>query len=109
MSLSRRALLGVAVAVVAMPNASVAQTPAKVVRIGYLSPGQRSAPGRKEVLEAFKEMLKGHGWVEGKNLLIFAASAPSAQAAKEATATIPIVFSTLNDPARAGFVTSFAR
>src|SRR5438552_15007172 len=136
MSLSRRALLGVAVAVVAMPNASGAQTPAKVARIGYLSPGQRSAPGRKELLEAFKEMLKGHGWVEGKNLLIeyrfggeryeqlralaaelvrlkvdliFAASAPSAQAAKEATATIPIVFSTLNDPVRAGFVTSFAR
>src|SRR5438552_3594633 len=136
MSLSRRALLGVAVAVVAMPNASGAQTPAKVARIGYLSPGQRSAPGRKELLEAFKEMLKGHGWVEGKNLLIeyrfggeryeqlralaaelvrlkvdliFAASAPSAQAAKEAMTTIPIVFTTLNDPVRAGFVRSFAR
>src|SRR5437660_3897480 len=41
--------------------------------------------------------------------VIFASSAPSAQAAKEATATIPIVFSTLNDPVRAGFVASLAR
>jgi ABC-type uncharacterized transport system substrate-binding protein len=66
------------------------------------------------------EALRGHGWVEGKNLaieyrfggeryerlraladelvrlkvdLIFAASAPSAQAAKEVTSTIPIVSS----------------
>jgi putative ABC transport system substrate-binding protein len=81
------------------------------------------------------EALRGHGWVEGKNLaieyrfggeryerlraladelvrlkvdLIFAASAPSAQAAKEVTSTIPIVFSTLNDPVRAGLVASFA-
>jgi putative ABC transport system substrate-binding protein len=119
-----------------MPNASVAQRSTRVVRIGYLSPGQRSAPGRKELLEAFKEMLKGHGWVEGQNLLIeyrfggeryeqlralavelvrlkvdliYAASAPAARAAKEATTTIPIVFTTLNDPVRAGFVTSFAR
>jgi putative ABC transport system substrate-binding protein len=41
--------------------------------------------------------------------VILAASAPSAQAAKEATAATPIVFVTGNDPVRAGFVASFAR
>jgi putative ABC transport system substrate-binding protein len=81
------------------------------------------------------ETLRGHGWIEGRNLsieyrfggeryerlraladelvrlkvdLIFAASAPSAQAAKEASSTIPIVFSTLNDPVRAGLGASLA-
>jgi ABC-type uncharacterized transport system substrate-binding protein len=41
--------------------------------------------------------------------VILAASAPSAQAAKDATTTTPIVFVTGNDPVRAGFVASFAR
>jgi putative tryptophan/tyrosine transport system substrate-binding protein len=80
--------------------------------------------------------LHRHGWVEGDNLVIeyryggddydrlralakelvrlkvdviLAASAPAAQAAKEATTTTPIVFVTGNDPVRAGFVASFAR
>jgi putative ABC transport system substrate-binding protein len=41
--------------------------------------------------------------------VILAASAPAAQAAKEATTTTPIVFVTGNDPVRAGLVASFAR
>src|SRR5215470_11572357 len=108
------------------PHAVDAQQPGKVYRVGFLSPGDRLSLGwRADVLT---EALRGHGWVEGKNLvieyrfggeryerlraladdlvrlkvdLIFAASAPSAQAAKEATAT-------LNDPVRAGLVASFA-
>jgi putative ABC transport system substrate-binding protein len=136
MSISRRTWLGVVAFLVSAPRMVTAQRSTKVVRIGYLSPGQRSSPGRGELLKAFNEAMKEHGWVEGENLLveyrfggeryeqlralavelarlkvdlIFAASAPAAQAAKETTATIPIVFSTLNDPVRAGFVTSFAR
>ena len=93
-------------------------------------------PGsRGWLLNVFMEGLRAHGWAEGQNLVIeyrfggeryerlraladelvrlkvdviFAAGAPAAQAAKEATSTIPVVFSTLNDPVRAGFVTSFA-
>jgi len=111
-----------------------AQQAGKAARVGFLSPGERSSRGWQA--DVLKEALRGHGWVEGENLvieqrfggeryerlraladelvclkvdLIFAASAPAAQAAKEATATVPIVFSTLNDPVRAGFVTSFAR
>ena len=116
------------------PLAAEGQQAGKVARIGFLSPGDHVV--RSAGVEQFREALRGQGWVEGKNLvieyrfggdryerlrvladdlvrlkvdLIFAASAPSAQAAKEATATIPIVFTTLNDPVRAGFVASFAR
>jgi putative ABC transport system substrate-binding protein len=114
------------------PLAAHAQQQAKFARVGYLGTGERlSANG-----EAFKGALRERGWVEGKNLVIeyrfggekyerlcalaadlvrlkvdvlFASNAPAAQAAKEATATLPIVFHTLNDPVRAGLVTSLAR
>jgi putative ABC transport system substrate-binding protein len=88
-------------------------------------------PGRE-----WREALRTHGWLEGQNLtieyrfggddyeylrtladdlvqlkvdVIYAATAPSAQAAKTATREIPIVFHTLNDPVRAGLVASFSR
>ena len=123
-----------ALGILATPLAVKAQPVRKTARVGFLSPGDRVARGA--YVEWFKEALRGHGWVEGENLvieyrfggeryerlrtladelvrlkvdLIFASSAPAAQAAKEATAEIPIVFSTLNDPVRAGFVASFAR
>jgi putative tryptophan/tyrosine transport system substrate-binding protein len=121
------------IAVAAPPLSAGAQMARETARIGFLSPGDRLSRGWQA--EVLREALRGHGWVEGKNLmieyrfgeeryerlraladelvrlkvdLIFAASAPSAQAAKEATSTIPIVFSTLNDPVRAGLVSSFA-
>jgi hypothetical protein len=132
--LNRRTFVhALAIAVVAPPLAAGAQMARETARIGFLSPGDRLSRGWQA--ELLREALRGHGWVEGKNLvieyrfgeeryerlraladdlvrlkvdLIFAASAPSAQAAKEATTTIPIVFSTLNDPVRAGLVSSLA-
>jgi putative ABC transport system substrate-binding protein len=129
----RRTFLGGIVwSALAVPVAAEAQPAAKVYRVGYLTPGERLSPRG----EAFREALRELGWVEGQNLaivyrfggeqyerlravatdlvnlkvdVIFAASAPAAQAAKEATTTIPIVFHTLNDPVRAGLVVSFAR
>ena len=114
------------------PLAALAQQAARTARVGYLSTGDRLGP----LGEAFREGLREHGWIEGQSLVvefrfggdeygrlralaadlvrlkvdvIYAASAPAAQAAKEATTTLPIVFHTLNDPVRAGFVASLAR
>jgi putative ABC transport system substrate-binding protein len=104
----------------------------KKARVGLLTPGVGLSPRH----EVFREALRTHGWVEGQNLtieyrfggddyerlraladdlvqlkvdVIYAATAPSAQAAKTATREIPIVFHTLNDPVRAGLVASFSR
>jgi putative ABC transport system substrate-binding protein len=128
--MSRRAFITVLAGLVAAPLAGEAQ-PVGKARIGYLATG--GIPG---LAEAFKEALRERGWIEGENLVIeyrvggekyerlralaaelvrlkvdviFAANAPAAQAAKEATASIPVVFHTLNDPVRAGFVASLAR
>ena len=131
--MERRAFLAtIAGGVLAAPLAVEAQPAGKSARVGYLATGERLGP----VSEAFPEALRGYGWVEGQNLVmeyrfggeqyerldalardlarlrvdvIFAASAPAAQAAKAATTTIPIVFHTLNDPVRTGLVASFAR
>ncbi len=47
---------------------SVAEAPpaAKVYSVGYLTPGERLSPRG----EAFRESLRGRGWVEGQNLVI---------------------------------------
>ena len=131
--MDRRAFIGtLAGGLLAAPLPAEAQQVGKSADVGYLSTGERSGP----LGNVFKEALGELGWVEGQNLaieyrfggdryeqltalaadlvrikvdVIFAASAPAAQAAKAATSTIPIVFHTLNDPVRAGLVASFAR
>jgi putative tryptophan/tyrosine transport system substrate-binding protein len=128
----RAVVVALVVGILATPLAAEAQQPPGKARVGFLSTGERLSP----LAEAFKEALRERGWTEGENLVveyrfggekyerlralaaelvhlkvdvIFAANVPAAQAAKEATATIPVVFHTLNDPVRAGFVTSLAR
>ena len=111
-----------------------AQQPAKIPRIGFLSPAFPSAnPARSE---AFRQGLRELGYVEGKNIVIEWRSAEgkldrlpalaaelvrlkvdvivtagpgSTRAAKEATATIPIVMGQDVDPVGNGFVASLAR
>jgi putative ABC transport system substrate-binding protein len=101
--------------------------------IGVLGYGSRE--GAEPGLAAFREGLKAHGLVEGKNLrilyrqttdhtklpaladelvrakvkLIFARGMPEAHAAKAATDSIPIVFALVTDPVLHGFADSFAR
>jgi len=87
----------------------------KVRRIGFLD--RSTASSSVLFLDVLRQELSKLGWVEGKNITIeyrFAdqkierLSAPT-RAAKEATATIPIVMAQAPDPVRNGFVTSLAQ
>jgi putative ABC transport system substrate-binding protein len=127
----RRAFL-VGVATVLARVSTVRGQTTKPSRVGLLSPGAGLTPRH----ETFRQALHTRGWTEGQNLVIeyrfggddykrlralaeelvrtkvdviYAPTAPSALAAKEATRTIPIVFHTLNDPVRAGLVASLSR
>jgi putative ABC transport system substrate-binding protein len=111
-----------------------AQPRAKIARIGRLSPISASADA--PVREGLRQGLRDLGWVEGQNLaienrfaegnvrrlaelaaelvrlkvdVIVTGSAPAAVAAKNATATIPIVMVMTGDPVANGLVTSLAR
>jgi putative ABC transport system substrate-binding protein len=118
----------------AAPLAAEAQAPAKVPRIGFLfgpTPAV-SAP----YLEAFRQGLRELGYVEGQNIaieyrwaegkyerlpalaaelvrlkvdVIVTSAPPVPLAAKQATSTIPIVFTTAIDPVAQGLVVSLAR
>jgi ABC-type uncharacterized transport system substrate-binding protein len=109
-------LLGGAAA--AWPVAARAQR-SNLPVVGYLSGG---APGPfTSVLTAFRQGLGETGYVEGQNVAIEyrwaegqydrAASGGdlAARAAKAATSTIPIVFTSGDDPAETGLVASLAR
>jgi putative tryptophan/tyrosine transport system substrate-binding protein len=111
-----------------------AQQPGKIPRIGFLS--SLSPAVVSDRLEAFRQGLREHGYVEGKNIAIeyryaegnldrlpalaaelvrlkidvMVTGGPSVNRfAKEATATIPIVLAFDNDPVGNGFATSLAR
>jgi putative ABC transport system substrate-binding protein len=111
-----------------------AQQPTKVFRIGFLDTS--TASGSAVLVEAFRQEMSKHGWVEGENItidyrfaeqkrerlpelaadlvrlkvdLIVATDTLCASAAKNATKTIPIVMATVGDPVAAGLVASLAR
>jgi putative ABC transport system substrate-binding protein len=115
------------------PLAARAQQPAKVARIGYLGLGPASASSSR--VEALRACLRDLGWVEGKNIVIefrwavgvqqlpelaaelvrmnvdviFAPTSTMVEPARQATKTIPIVFSNHADPIGSGHVASLPR
>ncbi len=119
--------------IVVAPLAAKAQQAAKVPRIGFLTANLAASP---HLLEAFRQGLRDLGYVEGRNVVIeyrdaegklerlpalaaelvalkvdviLAGGTPQAQAAKQATRTLPIVFTAAVEPVTDGLVTSLAR
>ena len=132
----RKKVIGFALALCscALGFSAEAQQPKKVPRIGFLGATSPSAVSAR--IEAFRQGLRELGYVEGKNIVIeyryaegkldrlpalaaelvrlkvdvIVTAAPTAtRAAKEATATIPIVMAHDGDPVGSGFVASLAR
>src|SRR4249919_2371691 len=124
----------VAVVLLALGVIAEAQQPKKVPRIGVLwlySPTIASP-----FAEAFRQGLRGLGYVEGQNIfleerwaegrfdrlpslaaelvrlkvdILVTASTPAAQAVQQATKSIPIVLTNVSDPVESGLVSSLAR
>lgn len=126
----RSVFLALGASALALPSASMAR--AGIPHVDYISQG--SAVDRGVFLGAFRDGLREFGWIDGKNVIIdvhwapayefpqLAASLvkrnpaaivgtciPSTRAAKNATATIPIVMSVNGDPVESGLVASLAR
>src|SRR6516225_4307167 len=118
----------------AWPLAAGAQQTAKPPTIGIMVPSTPLIESQR--VAAFLQRLRQLGWIENRNVaieyrwaegrserfveiatefvqlkvdLIVASTTPAVIAAKQATATIPIVFATVNDPVSTGLVASLAR
>jgi putative ABC transport system substrate-binding protein len=129
----RTVILTLAGSLLAAPFASHAQA-GKVWRIGYLASGAR--PSDDAPPAALRQALQELGYVDGTSIsyvgrwadvkkdrlpglaaemvglkvdLIVAFGAPAAEAAKEATSTIPIVVVNAGDPVGIGLIASLAR
>jgi len=126
-------LAGTGGVLLAAPLSAEAQQAAKVPRIGWPNANQALASWAQE---AFLQGLRDLGYVPGRNVVIeyrdaggklerlpalaaelvalrvdviLAGGTPQALAAKQATKTIPIVFTGVGDPVAIGLVTSLAR
>jgi len=118
------------------PLAGDGQQKAKAPRIGFLATSSLASPESQVVLDAFRQGLREHGYVEGQNItieyrsadqkierfpglvtelvrlkvdLIVAGNTAAARAAQQVTRTIPIVSFVMGDPVGDGLVASLAR
>ena len=117
-------------------RSSDAQPPGRTVRIGILSTASRSLLAQFGVLDPFLQELRELGYVEGRNTVlewrlaegkperlpglaaelarlkvdvILATGPAAARAARDATSTIPVVFTLVDDAVAEGLVTSLSR
>jgi putative tryptophan/tyrosine transport system substrate-binding protein len=120
----------------AWPFAARAHQPERIRRIVFLHAVAENDPEVQARIVAFRQALGSLGWLENRNVqvehrfaageiaqmqahteelvrsapdIIVASSSPIVAALKQATQTIPIVFSVVNDPLGQGFITSQAR
>jgi putative ABC transport system substrate-binding protein len=133
--MNRRTFIsGMAGSLLAAPLAAEAQQAGKVWRIGYLANGALTPDGAPPA--ALRQALLELGYVDGKTVtyvgrwaeakrgrlpglaaelvnlkvdLIVTLGGPAAEAAKEATSTIPIVISSTGDAVGIGLIASLAR
>jgi putative ABC transport system substrate-binding protein len=132
--MKRREFIALASGAVAWPMVVRAQQQPKVPRIGYL--GVTSPTDRPRLLDAFRQRLRELGWVEGQNVaidyrfaegrldrlphlaadmvrlkvdVIVSLGTQGVTAAKNATATIPIVMIAVRDPVGTGLIANLAR
>jgi putative ABC transport system substrate-binding protein len=130
----RKLLVALAASALTAPLAAEAQAPAKVRRIGLLSPSTASDTALWH--QAFRLGLRDLGWVEGKNIrieyryaegrsdrlpdlaaelvrlkvdIIVTTVTSDSLAAQKATKAIPIVMVAAGDPVAVGLVESLAR
>jgi putative ABC transport system substrate-binding protein len=129
-------LVTLILSLLATPLTAEAQQLAQVPRIGVLSASSSAAEASSYSLEAFRQGLRDLGYVEGQNIaveyrfaewqearlaalaaelvrlpvdVLVTRATPAARAARQATSTIPIVFTNVNDPVGQGLVASLAR
>jgi putative tryptophan/tyrosine transport system substrate-binding protein len=137
--IERRAFVAGSVSLLAAPLAAEAQPAGKLYRIGFLSAGETPPFGPLGLswsLGAFRQGFHALGYVDGRDFLIESRFADeqfdrlpvlaaelvalkvdvlvtvgtrTVQAAKAATATIPIVMAGVTDPVEHGIVASLAR
>jgi putative ABC transport system substrate-binding protein len=129
----RRDFVIAASALLAAPFNAGAQQPAKIARIGLLA---LDMAGNPRGMEPYRQGLRDLGYVEGRNVIIVSRDAErrierlpilaaelvalrvdaivapavlAAQAAKQATSVLPIVFAGVADPVADGLVASLPR
>ncbi len=130
---TRRAFLGTLAGGVLAPLMAGAQQPGRVWRIGFLAGGARTPDGAPPA--PLRQALQALGYVEGKDVtyvarwaeakrerlpglaaelvglkvdLIVTRGGPAAEAARQATTTIPIVISGAGDAVGTGLISSLA-
>ena len=133
MNLRRKLLIAFGAGAVASPFATLAQQLTRTYRVGWLGTGSPS--GDVEFIDDVKNTLRDMGYRDGKSVVferraadfrlerlaglatelvalkpdvIVAGASSGTRAAKQATATIPIVMLNVADPVGAGFVASLA-